>query len=57
MTITKEQQDAINKLTSEQADAIVEKYRHLYPIQIRTRNYTLQRIACLDHWAQEQLPN
>ena len=56
MTITKEQLDAINKLTPEQADAIVEKYRHLYPIQIKTRNYPHQRIACLDHWAQERYP-
>tara|TARA_E500000305_G_scaffold44672_1_gene34673 strand:+ start:423 stop:596 length:174 start_codon:yes stop_codon:yes gene_type:complete len=57
MTITEEQQDAINNLTPEQADAIVKKYRHLYPIQIKKRNYTHQRIACLDHWAQEQFPN
>lgn len=55
--MTKElQQDAINNLTPEQVEAIVEKYRSRFPVGGEIRNYTAQRVACINYWADECLP-
>jgi len=55
--MTKElQRDAINALTPDQIEAIVERYRSRFPIGGKVPNYTAQRVACIDHWANECLP-
>lgn len=55
--MTKElQRDVINALTPDQVEAIVEKYRHRFPVGDSVSNYTAQRVACVECWADECLP-